>query len=253
MTSVKQTRDLPRFGILIMLIFSFAGFACNRHDTPDPAEVPEPALDEPASGGHAQTDVYAPVMNEQPARASTSRAAIFAGGCFWCVEGVFEQLDGVIDAESGYIGGTAQTANYTAVCTKDTDHAEAVRITYDPSKITYGKLLQVFFTVAHDPTLLNRQGPDAGRQYRSAVFPVSDEHEGIVRAYIDQLAASGLYDQPIVTTIETGHTFYPAETYHQDYARNNPADGYIRQNSQPKIEHTREAYPELLREDEGTP
>lgn len=223
------------FGALAMLVFSFAGSACNRHDVPDPSQVPDAEVTEQVS---ADADQDTP----------QTRQAILAGGCFWCVEAVYEMLDGVSDVESGYIGGAEDTADYRTVCTGTTGHAEAVRITYDPAKISYEQLLKVFFTTAHDPTQLNRQGNDHGTQYRSAIFPLGDEQEQIARAYIAQLNSTPQYAGRIVTTIETGEVFYPAETYHQDYARNNPDAGYIRGVSQPKVEHTREAYPDLLRD-----
>ena len=224
-------------GAFAMFFFAFAGSACSGSDYPDPAQVPDAEVTEQ--------------VDDDSAQAPASREAVLAGGCFWCVEAVYETLAGVSDVESGYIGGSAETANYNMVCSAvETGHAEAVRITYDPSVITFDQLLKVFFTTAHDPTQLNRQGNDRGTQYRSAVFPLTEEQAEIARAYIDQLNASGQYSRPIVTTLEPGHTFYPAETYHQDYARENPDRGYIRSISQPKVEHTREAYPELLRDDE---
>ncbi|MFI4860347.1 MAG: peptide-methionine (S)-S-oxide reductase MsrA [Phycisphaerales bacterium JB063] len=235
-----QTSPAPlrALGVLIMLGFFFAGSGCNNFTPPDPAQVPDAEVGEDVATQDVQPD--APQL----------RQAILAGGCFWCVEAVYEMLDGVRDAESGYIGGTAETANYPDVCTKTTAHAEAVRITYDPTKITYEQLLKVFFTTAHDPTQLNRQGNDRGPQYRSAIFPLNDEQADIARAYIDQLNATPQYDGRIVTTIETGHTFYPAETNHQDFARNNPDHPYIRGVSQPKVEHTREAFEDMLRDGE---
>lgn len=224
---------LLALGVLAMLSFAFAGSACSRSTPPDPAQVPD-----------------ADVTEEVSAEDNAPRQAILAGGCFWCVEAVYEMLEGVSDVESGYIGGAENTADYRTVCTGTTGHAEAVRITYDPTKITYEQLLKVFFTTAHDPTQLNRQGNDRGTQYRSAIFPLNDEQQQVARAYIDQLNATPEFDGRIVTTLETGHPFYPAETYHQDYARNNPDAGYIRGVSQPKVEHTREAHPDLLRDGE---
>ena len=220
-------------GIFAMLTFAFAGSACSRSNHPDPAQVPD-----------------AGVTEQVAAKDTAPRQAILAGGCFWCVEAVYEMLEGVSDVESGYIGGAENTADYRTVCDGQTGHAEAVRITYDPAKITYEQLLKVFFTTAHDPTQLNRQGNDRGTQYRSAIFPLSDEQANVARAYIDQLNATEQFNGNIVTTIETGHPFYPAETYHQDYATNNPNDGYIRGVSRPKVEHTREAFPDLLNDGE---
>ncbi len=168
--------------------------------------------------------------------------AVFAGGCFWCTEAVFEQLDGVADVTSGYAGGTAADADYRTVSSGRTDHAEAIRITYDPARITYEKLLEVFFTVAHDPTQLNRQGPDTGRQYRSAVFYANDAEKAAAEAYIQKLQKSGKFDRPIVTTLEPLDAFYPAESYHQDYVRLHPGDPYVRINALPKVEKARQRF-----------
>ena len=220
-----------------MLTMSVAGFACSQNQMPDPKTVPDADTSE-------QVD---------PAEVAGPRTAILAGGCFWCVEAVYEMLDGVSEVESGYIGGVAGTANYTDVCSKTTRHAEAVRITYDPAQITFDQLLKVFFTTAHDPTQLNRQGYDSGTQYRSAIFPINEEQAQIARDYIDQLNASGQYANPIVTTVENGHTFYPAEARHQNYARNNPNSRYIQANTNHKIENTRDAFGELIRDEEDAP
>lgn len=238
------------FGVAVML-FSFAGFSCSRYDT-NPAEVPDPANDEVVAET-ASTDASEPVestVTSEPAENTPTRQIVLAGGCFWCVEAVYEQLDGVIDVESGYAGGDAATANYDAVSTGRTKHAEVVRITYDPTKITYGTILKVFFTTAHDPTTLNRQGADVGPQYRSAIFYASDEQKQIAADYIKQLNEADVYRDPIVTTLEPLDAYYPAEGYHQDYASQNPGNPYIQGVSTPKVQKTRKVYTDLLKDSE---
>jgi len=175
----------------------------------------------------------------------THNIATLAGGCFWCTEAAFEQLAGVLDVTSGYAGGSAETANYKAVCGGDTGHAEAIRITYDPAQISYDQLLDVFFD-AHDPTQLNRQGNDTGTQYRSAIFYASDEERRAAETKIAQLNASKHFPRPIATTLEPLREFFPAEDYHQDYARNNPGQPYIQSVSIPKVCKVRAKYPQLL-------
>ena len=167
--------------------------------------------------------------------------AVFAGGCFWCVEAVFEELEGVFDAVSGYAGGSRETANYEAVCTGTTGHAEAVQIIYDPEKIDFRKLLEVHFAT-HDPTTLNRQGNDVGPQYRSAVFYSNDAEKQAAQAYIDELTRAHAFDRPIVTTLEPLTEFYPAETYHQNYVCANPMQGYVRAVAMPKVEKVRKLF-----------
>ena len=194
----------------------------------EPRLVPAPDVD--AAAGTAQTEV-----------------AVFAGGCFWGVQGVYQHTRGVISAVSGYAGGEQHTAEYDRVGTGTTGHAEAVQVTFDPRQITYGRLLQIFFSVAHDPTQLNRQGPDAGPQYRSAVFPANQEQAQLARAYIEQLDAAGVYEYRIVTTIEPGRTFYRAETYHQDYMTRHPRDPYIMVNDLPKVADLKRLFPERYR------
>jgi methionine-S-sulfoxide reductase len=176
----------------------------------------------------------------------TTTTAILAGGCFWCTEAAFEQLDGVLDVISGYTGGARETANYKAVCGGDTGHAEAIKITYDPAKISYDQLLDVFFD-AHDPTQLNRQGNDVGTQYRSAIFYASEEEKRAAEAKIRQLNESKHFPRPIVTTLEPLREFYPAEDYHQDYARNNPDQPYIQAVSVPKACKVRDKHAKLIR------
>ena len=183
--------------------------------------------------------------DDLPLVAGEKQTAVFAGGCFWCTEAVFERVSGVHDVVSGYAGGRADDAKYSAVAAGKTDHAEAVQIIYDPGKVTYGTLLRVFFAT-HDPTQLNRQGPDVGKQYRSAVFYRNDDEKRVAKAYIEQLGQLGKYKKPIVTTLEPLDAFYNAEGYHQDYARQNPDDMYIQLNARPKVEKLKKQFPELL-------
>lgn len=172
--------------------------------------------------------------------------AVLAGGCFWCTEAVFKQLAGVLQVEPGYAGGRADRANYEAVCTGVSGHAEVIRIEYDPLRIGFGDLLQVFFAVAHDATQLNRQGNDVGSQYRSAIFPQDAAQQKCAEAYILQLTEAGVFLAPIATTVEPGHVVYPAERYHHDYAARNPQQPYIRAVSAPKAEKLRVYFPERL-------
>src|SRR6202022_1710152 len=165
--------------------------------------------------------------------------AVLAGGCFWCVEAVYKDLVGVSSVKSGYAGGTADTADYETVSSGGTDHAESVEVVYDPSRLSYGQILKVFFAIAHDPTQLNRQGPDPGRQYRSAIFYGDDEQKKVADAYIDQLNKAHVFDHPIVTEVVPLEAFYQAETYHQDYAARNPLNPYIVFNAQPKVRKLR--------------
>ncbi len=187
-----------------------------------------------------------PATNLKPTDAAEA-SIVVAGGCFWCVEGVFEQLDGVGDVISGYAGGDAGSANYQAVSSGSTDHAEVVKIDYDPEKISYAQLLKVFFTVAHDPTQLNRQGPDRGRQYRSAVFYQSDEEKQVVESYIQQLNESGAFGDPIATALEPLGQFHPAEASHQDFVRLNPTHPYIVHQALPKVKKVREKFADLTK------
>jgi peptide-methionine (S)-S-oxide reductase len=173
--------------------------------------------------------------------------AIFAGGCFWGVQGVFQRVRGVLNAVSGYAGGAAETATYDLTTRRDTGHAETVEITYDPSRVSYGELLHVFFSVAHNPTQLNFQGPDRGTQYRSAIFVRSREEEDVARAYIAQLDATGLFEGPIVTTLEPFEAFYPAEQYHQDFLTLNPDWPYIVVHDLPKIAALEAIFPDKFR------
>lgn len=183
----------------------------------------------------------APVMDEVPG-ARTTAVAVLAGGCFWGVQGVYQHVKGVISAVSGYAGGEKSHAEYELVGTGRTGHAESVRITYDPRVITFGKLLQIFFSVAHDPTQLNRQGPDVGTQYRSAIFPLNAEQANIARAYTAQLGEARVYEATIVTTVEPDRPFFPAESYHQDFMVRYPEHPYIIINDAPKLEHLRQLF-----------
>jgi peptide-methionine (S)-S-oxide reductase len=200
-------------GLLLTL-----GLSACSHAAADPASVPDPAVDLKYPDG------------------ATRAEAVFSGGCFWCTEAVCEHVPGVISVVSGYSGGSQEDATYEKVSTGTTGHAEAIKITYDPRKITYAKLLKVFFAAAHDPTQLNRQGPDRGTQYRSAIFYADDDQKRVAEAYIKQLNEAKVFDKPIVTTLEPLKAFYEAEAYHQDYVKNNPNSGYILQNVPHKLE-----------------
>ena len=173
--------------------------------------------------------------------------AVLAGGCFWCVEAVYQPLDGVQSVVSGYAGGDADSANYEAVCSGRTGHAEVVEVRYDPHRISFGALLKLFFAVAHDPTQKDRQGNDRGPQYRSAIFPVDEAQRKVAEDYIQQLNNAGAFTAPIVTTLEPGHPFHPAEDYHQDFARRNPNQPYITHVAKPKLEKLHAAFPEMLK------
>lgn len=201
------------------------------------------------TSGLAETVVMVPppAMSEPATNAKTEKMVI-AGGCFWGVQGVFQHIKGVENAVSGYAGGAADSAQYEMVGTGQTGHAESVEIIFDPKVVSYGKLLQVYFSVAHNPTELNRQGPDSGTQYRSTIFAENDSQKKMAAAYIKQLNEAKVYDAPIVTTIETSETFYPAESYHQDYATLHPDSGYIAMFDLPKIEQLSKLFPELYRQ-----
>jgi len=190
----------------------------------DAVLIPAPAMDVPASDG--------------------IQTVVVAGGCFWGVQGVFQHTAGVVNAMSGYAGGNKSTANYETVSTGSTGHAESVQIKYDPKKISYGKILQIFFSVAHNPTELNRQGPDSGTQYRSAIFTTSDEQNKVTEAYIAQLNAAKVYGKPIVTKVGPLAGFYPAEAYHQDYLTLHPNQPYIAYNDIPKVENLKKIFAE---------
>ena len=192
-----------------------------------PAEFPKPLKDVPPS--------------------TAPQAAVLAGGCFWGVEAVFERLKGVTDVVSGFAGGSKATAHYEVVSMGMTGHAEAVRISYDPAQITYGQLLRIFFAVAHDPTELNRQGPDEGTQYRSSIFYADEDQRQVAQAYIQQLDAAKIFKRSIATTVVPLQGFYPAEAYHQNFVAHNPTYPYVVFNDLPKIEHLEKAFPDLLK------
>ncbi len=191
------------------------------------------------------TSLPAAAQDAQLATNKGEQSAVVAGGCFWGIQAVFQHVKGVINATSGYSGGAANTAEYELVSTGDTGHAESVKITYDPSQITYGQLLRVFFSVAHNPTELNRQGPDSGTQYRSVIFYDSDDQKRIAEAYIAQLDKAKLFPRLIVTQVVPLKAFYPAEAYHQDYAANHPTNPYIVYNDAPKVAHLQQEFPQL--------
>jgi peptide-methionine (S)-S-oxide reductase len=191
--------------------------------------IPDPAVDAPLSSAKGE------------------QIAVLAGGCFWGVEAVFEHVKGVSDVKSGYSGGSTETARYEKVGTGETGHAESVKITYDPAKISYGQLLKVFFSVAHDPTELNRQGPDTGTQYRSAIFYANDEQKRIAQAYIDQLNQARVFGGPIVTEVAALKSFNEAEAYHQNYLVNHPDEPYIVINDMPKVENLKKELPALYK------
>ena len=188
----------------------------------------------------------APVATRQ-ANERGLQTAIFAGGCFWGIEGIFSHVRGVTSAVSGYHGGSAGTATYSRVSAGGTEHAEAVRVTYDPSQVRYDQLLQILFSVGADPTLHNRQGPDRGSQYRAAIVPVTSEQRAVAQAYIRQMERSGVWDRPIVVRMENYRTFYEAEEYHQDYMLNNPNSAYIRRWDAPKVRALQAEFPQLYR------
>ncbi len=179
--------------------------------------------------------------------ATGTQKAVLAGGCFWCTEAVFEPIDGVKSVVSGYAGGSAANAQYKVVASGSTKHAEAIEITYDAGRISYGQILKIFFSVAHDPTQLNRQGPDWGPQYRSAVFFANEEQKRVADAYIEQLNEAKVYGKKIVTTLEPLEKFYPAEQYHQDFVKRNPMQPYVMAHAIPKVKKVKKHYPDLIK------
>ena len=205
------------------------------------AALPSPSL-------AAEDAVIIPAPASDLPGGGASEVAVFAGGCFWGVQGVFQHTRGVLNAVSGYAGGSKDTANYPASGTGRTGHAESVQVTYDPKAISYGKLLQIYFSVAHDPTQLNRQGPDSGTQYRSTIFAQSDAQKKVAEAYIAQLNTAKVFHKTIATTIESGKTFYPAEDYHQDYLTLHPTQPYIVYNDAPKIEALKKVFADVYRD-----
>jgi peptide-methionine (S)-S-oxide reductase len=220
---LMKALGLPKLYSTLLAVFCALLAACGG--PLNAAPLPAPAVDATrASGPGVQT-------------------AVFAGGCFWGVEAVYRHVKGVKAAVSGYAGGSAKTADYETVSSGETGHAESVQVTYDPSQVTYGELLRIFFSVAHDPTQLNRQGPDFGTQYRSVVFYTSDEQKRIAQAYIEQLAAAKAFDRPIVTQVVPLPQFFPAEDYHQDYLAKHPNQPYILFNDMPKLAALKEQFP----------
>jgi peptide-methionine (S)-S-oxide reductase len=223
-SSFKRGSSLP--ALLIMGLLAAAGLVTTRSTADESNVAPAPIVDEHAG-------------------AKASETAVIAGGCFWGVQGVFQHVNGVTSAVSGYAGGDKSTAHYDLTSSGTTGHAESVQITYDPRKVTYGRILQVYFSVAHDPTELNRQGPDTGTQYRSTIFPTNDEQARVAKAYIAQLDGAHVFPAPIVTTIEPGRTFYRAEDYHQDFLTKNPTYPYIVYNDLPKVANLKRLFPAL--------
>jgi peptide-methionine (S)-S-oxide reductase len=198
------------------------------------------------ASAHASPDLPKPSTDLPAAKAGEKRTAVFAGGCFWCMEAVFEELSGVTDVVSGFAGGTKETAIYERVSSGGTSHAEAVQVTYDPSKVSFAQLIQVFFTM-HDPTTKDRQGPDWGHQYRSAFFYQSAEEKSVVDSYIKQLEAAKVFSSPIVTTLEPFEGFYPADAHHQDFVRLHPDHPYVRQWALPKLQKEHQKFPSLTK------
>jgi len=219
-------RTMFWFAATIAAVVIARAFGTSAFQAERPRVIPAPAVDD---GG------------------ATTSVAVLAGGCFWGVQGVYQHVTGVTRAVSGYAGGARETATYEQTGTGRTGHAEAVQITFDPKVISYGQLLQIFFSVAHNPTELNRQGPDVGTQYRSTIFPADEGQARVAAAYIAQLNQARVFDRPIATTIEPGRSFYPAEAYHQDYLTLHPTERYIVYNDLPKIEALKTIFPTLYR------
>ncbi|MGH9633447.1 MAG: peptide-methionine (S)-S-oxide reductase MsrA [Candidatus Angelobacter sp.] len=210
---------------LLPILIILTTIAC--HASSAAVKLPNPATDEPLS------------------KTKSSETVVLAGGCFWGIQAVFEHVKGVSSATAGYSGGPASTAQYETVSTGRTGHAESVKVVYDPSQVSFGQILKVFFSVAHDPTELNRQGPDEGTQYRSVIFFSSEDQHRVARAYIDQLNGAKVFSEPIVTQVVALQAFYPAEGYHQDYAEHHPYEPYIAINDLPKLDHLKKLLPEL--------
>jgi peptide-methionine (S)-S-oxide reductase len=200
------------------------------------------------AGVAAETAIRAPAALVSVPNSATSETAVFAGGCFWGVQGVFQHVKGVKSAVSGFTGGAADTAHYERVSDGDTGHAESVRVTFDPRVVSYADLLRIYFSVITDPTMLNAQGPDRGTQYRTALFPTSPAQQKVATAYLAQLRKANLWNKPIVTRLERAQAFYPAERYHQDYLTLHPESGYIRVNDAPKVAALKKIYPQYWRD-----
>lgn len=220
-------------GIAIAIIVLVVGWTALRSFGARPPAEPNAAMPKPAI--------------DAPLAAKAQQTAVFAGGCFWGVQGVFEHIKGVASATSGYSGGFVKSPSYETVSMGFTGHAESVSVVYDPSQISYGQLLMIYFSVVHDPTQMDRQGPDSGSQYRSSIFYTSDEQKKIAEAYVAQLTAAKIYGRPIVTKIVPFAAFYPAEDYHQDYLKRHPDDPYISFNDLPKIDALQRQFPNLYR------
>lgn len=233
--------------MIVALVFGLAGCAAaaaaigpvaGPSSSSESVLVPAPDLGAVTAAGSASS-------TESSAETET---VVLAGGCFWGVQGVYEHVKGVLKAESGYAGGSADTADYDTVSEGDTGHAESVRVTYDPAQVTYGEILQIFFSVVHDPTELNRQGPDTGTQYRSAIFAQDASQQRAAEAYVAQLTSASVFPQSIVTQISVNTEFYPAEAYHQDFLNSNPTYPYIVANDLPKVEDLHRLFPQLYSE-----
>ncbi len=222
-----MTRALSTVAASIFILAVIAFFLTSNHTQASASALPAPALDDTLASTPGQQTI------------------VLSGGCFWGIQAVFEHVKGVTTATAGYAGGTAATADYETVSSGDTGHAESVKVVYDPSKITLGQILRVFFSVAHDPTQLNRQGPDFGKQYRSAIFYTTENQKKIADAYIKQLNQAKVFSDPIVTQLNSNSGFYAAEDYHQDYATKHPENPYILFNDAPKVEHLRQQFPDL--------
>jgi peptide-methionine (S)-S-oxide reductase len=220
----ERTAKKLTWAFSLLFLLTFAGSLSLART----AVLPDPRLDDP-----------------QTALNQGNRSIVLAGGCFWGVQSVFQHVRGVTKVISGYSGGSAETASYQSVSTGQTGHAESVQITYDPTQITLGKILKVYFSVAHDPTELNYQGPDYGTQYRSAIFYANSEQKRITQTYIEQLNTAKIYSSPIRTVLEPLKGFYPAEDYHQNYAKRHPDDAYVALNDSPKVAHLEEQFPDL--------
>jgi peptide-methionine (S)-S-oxide reductase len=234
MSFLKQTHLRSTLILTALVIAAGVSLTALRSTAEVAHKIPEPAVDEQAAAN---------------GQVATSEVAVLAGGCFWGVQGVFQHVKGVTSAVSGYAGGERKTAHYEMVGSDRTGHAESVRITFDPGKISYGRILQIYFSVAHDPTQLNRQGPDAGTQYRSAIFPANPEQGRIAKAYIAQLDQARVFKTAIVTKIEADREFYAAEDYHQDFLERHPGHPYIVYNDLPKIDDLKRLFPEAYRAD----
>jgi peptide-methionine (S)-S-oxide reductase len=221
-----MTRRVLRFSLLAVLAAAALSYAFSR-STSGATILPDAKVDETL------------------ATAKGAETVVFAGGCFWGIQAVFEHVKGVTKATAGYSGGTVKSPSYEQVSSGETGHAESVQVVYDPSKITFGQLLKVFFSVAHDPTQLNRQGPDEGTQYRSAIFYETPDQQRIAQAYVDQLTQAKAFSRPIVTQIAPFKGFYRAEDYHQDYAVHNPENPYIMFNDLPKVANLKKQFPDL--------